>query len=46
VKVVWPGFLVLAGFVFFITVSEIELNSPAFDSAYNWFGLWSGPSSG
>jgi len=42
----WPGLLVVAGMIFFITVSEFELNSPAFSSAYNWFGLWAGPLSG
>jgi hypothetical protein len=42
----WPGLLVVAGIVFFISVSEFELNSPAFSSAYNWFGLWAGPLAG
>ncbi len=41
----WPAALVLAGILFFITVSEIDVNSPAFASAYNWFGLWTGGSS-
>jgi hypothetical protein len=39
----WPGLLVLGGILFFVTVSEMELNSPVFSSAYNWFGLWAGP---
>ena len=42
----WPGLLILASIILFITVSELDLNSPAFASAYNWFGLWSGPSPG
>jgi hypothetical protein len=41
----WPAALVLAGIVFFVTISEIDVNSPAFASAYNWFGLWTGGSS-
>jgi hypothetical protein len=41
----WPAALVLAGILFFVTVSEIDVNSPAFASAYNWFGLWTGGSS-
>lgn len=45
-KSAWLGFLVLASILLFITVSEIDLNSAAFASAYNWFGLWSGPSAG
>jgi hypothetical protein len=41
-KRAWAGAIVLAGILFFVTASEIDLNSPAFASAYNWFGLWSG----
>jgi hypothetical protein len=44
-KSAWPAALVLAGILFFVTVSEIDVNSPAFASAYNWFGLWTGGSS-
>ncbi len=35
----WPGAIVLTVFLFFVTLSELELNSVAFDSEYNWFGL-------
>jgi Predicted membrane protein (DUF2142) len=38
----WPGALVLAGILFFVTVSEVDINSAALSSAYNWFGLWAG----
>jgi hypothetical protein len=41
----WPAAIVLVAILFFVTVSEIEINSPAFASAYNWFGLWTGGSS-
>jgi hypothetical protein len=43
-KRAWAGAIVLAGILFFVTASEIDLNSAAFASAYNWFGLWSGGS--
>jgi hypothetical protein len=44
-KSAWPAALVLAGLLFFVTVSEVDINSRAFASAYNWFGLWTGGSS-
>jgi hypothetical protein len=35
----WPGMIFLTVFLLLVTLSELALNSVAFDSAYNWFQL-------